>query len=109
MEELRKVPHRLDRVIGRRPRLGQRMRGCAGHLAAALDRALVELDGHQRLADLVVEITPDRPPLVFLRVHELRREPLEIALVLTFLPVLLANPRLQTPGMPSREERDRQT
>ena len=85
------------------------MGGCAVHLAASLDGSLVEFDGHQGLADLVVEITADLPPLVFLDVHELCREPLEIALVLTLLQVLLANPRLQTAGIASREERNGQT
>ena len=66
----------------------------------------LELERRQRLTDFVVQLARDPPALVLLRLHQLRRQPRELAFLMEILRVLIADARLEPGGVARREERD---
>ena len=109
MQQLRQVAHALQRRLGDRARFLER-RPLAVGIAAAQGHAHLHLDRGQRLADGIVQLAREASPLLFLRVHEPRRQPLEIAPVLPLgqtLPFDFAvQPRHVTRREPGDDEAD---
>ena len=68
----------------------------------------LDLDGRQRLTDLVVQLARDGPALLLLRVHQLGRQSLEVPGVRGVPDRLLGNSRLESAGVARRHDRDDQ-
>ena len=85
VEHLRQVAHLLERAVGEPARLAQRLALALGQRGVPPGHRQLDLDGGERLADLVVQLARDGPALVLLHVHQPRRQPLQVARVLGVL------------------------
>lgn len=73
MQEVRQVPHCMERAIGDRPSVVQDLRrSTRGFDCTLCDREL-HLDGGQGLPDFVVQLARHDAPLFFLGSNQLRR------------------------------------
>ena len=79
MQQVRQIAHGVQRAVGDRARVLQRVDVDAGRLDRALRDGELDLDRRQHLADFVVQLARDAAPLLFLRGHQLRRQPLQVA------------------------------
>ncbi len=81
MQEAREIADRVQRAFGERARGGQGRPASPVRLDRPFRHRQFHLDGRQRLTDLVVQFARNRPPLVFLRADQLRRQPLQVGAV----------------------------
>ena len=79
MEEPRQVADGVQRPLGDPARVVQRVDVDARGLHRSLRHREFDFDRRQYLADFVVQLARDAPPLLFLRGQQLRGQPLQVA------------------------------
>ena len=104
MQQLGEIAHCMQRPVCNRAGFSQRHPAFARPLQMAFGHCQFHLDGRQRLADFVVQLPGDAPPLLLLGAHQLGGKPLQLPLVLDILQMLLKNPALQPPSVVSHQE-----
>jgi hypothetical protein len=108
MQQVRKIADGRQRAIGNRPRVVEQGLGQTGRLDTSLRQRELDLDRQEHLPDLVVQLARDSAPLLFLRAHQLRRQPLKILGGLQFLGSSALEVTLQTADVCRRKHRDAQ-